>query len=211
MSRQDERSDIAAIGRLRAGERLDIGEETRDVLKLALAIAEDTGGDFDPVAPGVSGREASWRDLGLAADGRVFVRRPLRVSLDGIAKGFAADRMCAVLRDAGDVDAIVDAGGDLALACRRPEPIGLRDPERPGRIARRVSLVSGGVATSGAYGGISEFWTGGARQRWPRAATVTAPSCAVADAMTKVAAFDPTAAALARWRAQVISAERVAA
>jgi thiamine biosynthesis lipoprotein len=211
MSRQDGRSDVAAIRCLRPGESVDVRPETREVLKLALDIAEDSDGAFDPVAPGAAGREAFWRDVVLASDGRVSVRRSLEISLDGIAKGFAADRLCAVLREAGDVDAIVDAGGDLALSCCKPERIGVRDPGRPGRMAREVLLAKGGVASSGAYGGVSELWAREGRRVWPGGVTVTAPCCAVADAMTKIAALDPHAPFLARWGANAISLERRAA
>jgi thiamine biosynthesis lipoprotein len=203
MSRQSAESDLAAIAQLRPGECVQIRPETHAVLSLALSIAEDTHGLFDPVAPGSASREADWRDVSVSHDGLACVRRALHLSLDGIAKGWAADQLCAFLRDEGAREAIIDAGGDLALACETPQAIGVRDPRRPHVMARTLQLAVGGVASSGGYGGISELWNGVDPLRsWPRAVTVAAPSCAVADALTKVAALDPEATdILARWSA----------
>jgi thiamine biosynthesis lipoprotein len=203
MSRQSPESDLSALLRLAPGETLRVRDETRAVLRFALDLAEQTDGLFDPVMPGPRGREASWRDVVLSADGDLRLRRPLGVSLDGVAKGFAADRICQWLRERGARDAIVDAGGDLALACADPQPIGIRDPHRPGAIARVIELARGGVASSGNYGRISELWgREGPAGRWPRAVTVVARDCAMADALTKVAADPRAAAVLARLGAR---------
>jgi len=202
MSRQSPESDLAAIRRLGPGERLRVRPETSAVLARALEIAEETAGRFDPVMPGEV-RRATWRDVVLAPGGEVSVRTALSLSLDGIAKGFAADRVCERLRESGASDVVVDAGGDLALDCRTPQRVGIRDPRAPGAIARVVELARGGVASSGAYGGISDFWRGaGPAAVWPRAVTVLAPDCATADALTKVAALDPGGALLARFGAR---------
>jgi thiamine biosynthesis lipoprotein len=202
MSRQSEESDLAAIRRLRPGRRLRVRPETSAVLARALEIAEQTRGRFDPVMP-ESVRRATWRDVDLAPGGEVSVRVPLALSLDGIAKGFAADRVCERLRQRGASDVIVDAGGDLALDCRTPQPVGIRDPRAPGALARVVEIARGGIASSGAYGGISDLWRGaGPAAAWPRAVTVIAPDCATADALTKVAALDEGGALLARFGAR---------
>jgi thiamine biosynthesis lipoprotein ApbE len=80
---------------------------------------------------------------------------------------------------------------------------------RPDAVVRVVELASGGVATSAAYGGISELWGRRGGVRWPGSVSVIAPSCAVADAFTKVAALDPGAEALfARWGARVLLLSR---
>lgn len=211
MSWQDEGSDVSAIGRLRPGEWLELHAETFDVLRLALDIAEDSDGVFDPVVPAAHGREAGWRDLILRA-GRVAVRQELQVSLDGIAKGYAADCLCGALKDAGAEDVVVDAGGDLALDCSLPKRVGIRKPDRPSHVARTLLLAKGGVASSGNYGGISELWSPArARGEWPMAVTVVAPSCAIADAMTKVAAIEPHAPVLSRWSARALPVQQEAA
>lgn len=201
MSRQFAESDLSAIRRLRPGQRLRVRPETSSVLARALAIAEQTGGRFDPVVP-EDVRRATWRDVDLAPDGEVSVRVALALSLDGIAKGFAADRVCERLRENGASDVIVDAGGDLAIDCQTPQRVGIRDPRAPAAIARVVEIARGGIASSGAYAGMSELWRGpDSAATWPRAVTVIAPDCATADALTKVAAQDGGGAFLARFGA----------
>lgn len=200
MSRQSPVSDVSAIARLQPGERLKLAPETAAVLRLALRLAEKTAGAFDPVFPGA---DADWRALHLDTDDCVRVDRPLSISLDGIAKGYAADQLCDLMIAAGVDEAIVDAGGDLALHCLTPQSIGLRDPRKPGRMAAQVEIARGGVASSGGYGGISELWrTRGKAEAWPCAVSITAPSCAIADALTKAIAARPALADdLPRWNA----------
>ena len=77
------------------------------------------------------------------------------LDLGGIAKGYAIDRAVAVLRDAGVVNALVNAGGDLRAIGHKggtPWRIGIQHPRRPKEVAA-VSLLRGDVAmvTSGDY------------------------------------------------------------
>jgi thiamine biosynthesis lipoprotein len=213
MSRQSPASDVAAISRLLPGDSLGLRPETRAVIALSLSIAEETQGLFDPVVPARGSRPASWHDVRLSTQGEVAVRRPLALSLDGIAKGYAADRICELLREWGAADVVVDAGGDLVLHCAEPERVGIRSPTHPRAMARIVEITRGGVASSGNYGGISQFWLrGGFASAWPRAVTVLAPDGATADALTKVvAAAEDTRALLARFGAKELLAGEPAA
>jgi len=200
MSRQSPDSEVSAIARLRPGETFKLAPETAAVLRLALQMAQDTDGAFDPVTPNGS---ADWRCLHLNAEDVIAVTQPLSISLDGIAKGHAADAICALMIAMGASEAIVDAGGDLALHCLSPQSVGLRDPLNPRKIAHEVRIARGGVASSGAYGGMSELWRArDKREAWPCAISVTAPSCAVADALTKAIAARPALMDdLPRWNA----------
>lgn len=130
------------------------------------------------------------------------LRRPVHITLDGIAKGFAVDRAVRALQAHGAISGWVNAGGDLrvfgartlSLACR--ESTGYRclgnlangaaattvtanrtDPQFPGRV---VSPDGHRVANGS--------WTVLARQAWR------------ADALTKVAALAPAAQRVATIR-----------
>lgn len=80
------------------------------------------------------------------APGTVALAEEMRLDFGGIAKGFIADEMLAVLRDRGFSRALIDAGGDLALG-----------DAPPGKAGWRVQIFGGGdflaanvgVATSG--------------------------------------------------------------
>ncbi|HYQ80466.1 MAG TPA: FAD:protein FMN transferase [Anaeromyxobacteraceae bacterium] len=128
------------------------------VLRLARAGADRTGGLFDPTwaalrdlwrfgegeagglpSPGALAARCplvSWRGLtlrgrpGAACQARLE-RAGMQVGLGGIAKGWAVDRAAAALRAAGLRDFLVQAGGDLYASGRRgdrPWRVGLRDP-----------------------------------------------------------------------------------
>lgn len=87
-----------------------------------------------------------------------YVRRPdgVHFDLDGVAKGWLADRALARLRGR---TAIVDADGDIAVRVVGADPVhlGIADPRRPGRhlavLALRAADDAGattfGLATSG--------------------------------------------------------------
>ena len=94
------------------------------------------------------GITASRRELRFASTG-------MGVTLDGIAKGFIADRMASVLDRSGIADYLIDAGGDLRVSGgnERKEPwsIGVHDPWDATRPADTVRLSAGAIATSGSY------------------------------------------------------------
>jgi thiamine biosynthesis lipoprotein len=95
---------------------------------------------------------ADWRAIRMDPATR-SVTVPVGYSLDlgGTAKGWSADRALHRLRAHGA--ALVDAGGDIALHGPRQGgegwPVGVADPAEPGRSLELLSLLRGGVATSG--------------------------------------------------------------
>jgi thiamine biosynthesis lipoprotein len=105
-----------------------------------------------------------------------------RVDLSGIAKGFAVDRAVEALRAAGVGQGIVNAGGDLAVFGDDARQVAVRDPTDRSRFAATLTLRNEALASSG-------------RAIDPRTgrlvaaiagASVGAPSCMIADALTKV-------------------------
>jgi len=108
-------------------------------------------GDALQVAPArrqaAPAREPAWRWI--AVIGRE-VRRPagLRLDLGGTAKGFAADRAAAALRNQHTF--AVDAGGDIVMGGRGgvPRTVTIAHPLEGGRAIQFV-LAAGAVATSG--------------------------------------------------------------
>ncbi|MFI4998999.1 MAG: FAD:protein FMN transferase [Reyranellales bacterium] len=105
-----------------------------------------------------------------------------RIDLSGIAKGFAVDRAVEALRTAGVVQGIVNAGGDLAVFGEDGVDVAVRDPSDPSCLAGVVTLRNEALASSGRAidprtGRHVEAIAG---------ASVRAPSCMIADALTKV-------------------------
>jgi thiamine biosynthesis lipoprotein len=80
----------------------------------------------------------------------------MEVDLGGIAKGYAVDRAVEVLKSAGVVRAVVNAGGDLfvlggASECPEGIHVGIRHPLAEGKLLGWTAVREGAVATSGSY------------------------------------------------------------
>ncbi|MBI5137864.1 MAG: FAD:protein FMN transferase [Nitrospirae bacterium] len=90
------------------------------------------------------------------AGARVTLARPgMALGLGGIAKGFTADRVQALLRGMGVGAGIVAVAGDIRVWGTRPDGtpwrIGVRDPDGGHKPRARLALTAGAVSTSGDY------------------------------------------------------------
>ncbi|MEQ8661898.1 MAG: FAD:protein FMN transferase, partial [Gammaproteobacteria bacterium] len=119
---------------------------------------EDMDGTL-PAEAAVAARRAlvDYRDVIVQADTRqvMIARRGMRITLGGVAKGYAVDRARAILAGRGIEDFILRAGGDTHVGGRRDAHswrVGIRDPRGPReRAFARLELVDASVATSGDY------------------------------------------------------------
>ena len=85
----------------------------------------------------------------------VLGRRGMGLTFNGIAQGYATDRVVALLRAEGIERSLVDMGESRAVGGRDegvPWRIGIADPDAPERVSETLELVDNAVATSGAYG-----------------------------------------------------------
>lgn len=124
------------VSRLRRGELTldDCDPWVGEVAQLCLEARERTDGWFDADLPDADG-----------------VRR---FEPTGLVKGWAVQRACTALATAlPDIDVLVNAGGDVAVATGRsdtaPWSIGIENPLDRSTVLAGVPLRSGGVATSG--------------------------------------------------------------
>jgi thiamine biosynthesis lipoprotein len=210
MSFHDPDSDVGRINRAQPGDRIEADPGTVEVLRLALQVGALSGGAFDIAcaprlvewellpAPGAPPPAVEPAASVLALEGGARVRKlaPGWIDLGGIAKGYAVDRAIAALQEAGAAGGCVNAGGDLRVFGADEWPVDVRAPHAPGQVAARVALRDEALATSGAYfsarrhGGqaVSALVDGrsSAALAAGRSASVCAPRCAVADALTKV-------------------------
>jgi thiamine biosynthesis lipoprotein len=85
-----------------------------------------------------------------------FDRRGVELDLGGIGKGYAADRVAAVLRQRGIASALVNLGGSSVYGLGAPPgapgwEVGIADPTQSEREALRVSLRDQALSVSGGY------------------------------------------------------------
>jgi thiamine biosynthesis lipoprotein len=211
MSFHDAHSDVSRINRAATGERIALDAHTAEVLGAALALCAESNGLFNPFCaprlvewdylPAPASDAPDWRAradaLRLEGD-HVEKRAPAWIDLGGIAKGYAVDAAIAALRAHGVAAACVNAGGDMRAFGNFDWPVLLRDAHRPELPAWSTQLRDGALATSAIYFSLKQtggratsalmHGTNGAPLLSRSSVSVAAPSCMLADALTKVVA-----------------------
>ena len=185
-------SELQAINRAAPGARLRVDPRTLAVLRLACTLHDASARAFD-CRVGTPEQLADTRFPVAFAGDVVHKQTHARMDLGGIAKGYAVDRAIEAMRSFAVENAVVNAGGDLRHHGTQPMTVQVRDPHNAARIAATVRLDNAALASSTAGGlaagpdGASRIHNAG-RIALPAlaGATVQAPTCALADALTKV-------------------------
>lgn len=179
MTIHSDTSEIAQINRMAGLQPVKVSEDTFEVIRLALEIAEKSGGAFDPtIGPIVQAWDIAgdhprrpsdeeiqrllplvdWHQVELdEANHTVFLKQKgMVLDLGGIAKGYAADEVAKVLKRHGVKQAIINLGGNVLVMGRKPDGtlwrIGVQDPEEDrGAYVLIVLLDDSSLVTSGPY------------------------------------------------------------
>jgi len=172
-SRFDPDSEVSRLA-TQVGRPVPVSTMLARVVEFALAVADTSGGAFDPTVggrlvalgfdrnyqtgervPAPSAADAvTYRDVAVDAKApTVTLRRPLVLDLGAVAKGLAIDLAARELQPCRDF--VIDAGGDLYLsghnAAGAPWSVGIRHPRDDELIeSLRVSNIA--VCTSGGGG-----------------------------------------------------------
>lgn len=175
-SRFDPRSELSQLS-AQIGARVPVSELLFEAVRFALAVAEESGGAFDPTtgllleergfnreyrsgavvrSPLEADRAATYRDVQLDADERtIILARPLLLDLGAVAKGLAIDMAARELEAKSFADFAIDAGGDLYLAGHNAEgkawSVGVRHPRDARELYETLRVSNVAVCTSGDY------------------------------------------------------------
>jgi thiamine biosynthesis lipoprotein len=198
------------------------------LLKTSLYFSELTAGAFDPTVqplwslyakhfssdrPDPNGPSADLLAEALAKVGRkgllvsdrrvALVKRGAAITLNGIAQGYATDRVVDRLRQAGLSTSLVDMGEVRAIGARPDGAawhVGLADPDRPGTFTGTVDLIDRAVATtagagfrfepSGRFTHLFDPATGRSPSAF-RMVSVVAPTATEADALSTAFSLMP--------------------
>lgn len=119
---------------------------------------EDMDGTLPDPAEVASRRKlVAWKDLVLDKKKRTVKlrRKGMKITLGGIAKGYAVDRAAKILIDAGLEDFILQAGGDMYVSGTKGNQawvVGIRDPRGTRDASFAVAPVEDhAFSTSGDY------------------------------------------------------------
>jgi FAD:protein FMN transferase len=208
----------SALSRLNAAGHLALPPfELIELLSICDAVHGLSDGAFDPTvqplwalhaeahaagrSPGateIAAARAScgWSGVALSPQVVVLQRPGAQLTLNGIAQGYIADKVAALLRAEGLRDVLIDMGEMVALG-RQPDGeawrIGLADPDRPATAREYRHLSERAIATSAplgttfdagaTVGHILDPGSGRPGGRW-RQVSVIARQAAYADALS---------------------------
>lgn len=163
------------VSRLNTYGEAELSADTASALRTALSAAALTDGALDvtiyPVVrawgfttdsyriPGEAElfalmKRVGWQKIELTGS-HCAIPEGTMVDLGAVAKGYASDRLAALLRGGGVESAIIDLGGNVYCVGAKADGsdwrVGIRDPEDGAALAAVVSVRDRAVVTSGAY------------------------------------------------------------
>lgn len=174
-------SELSLVNAAAGKDAVAVSPETLEVVEKALWIADRSEGVFDVTFEAMHGiwrfdedrvdqvpsKEAidkarkliDWRSLQLdPKKGTLKLAKPgMRMSLGGIAKGYAVDVAARSLRASGIPSFFVQAGGDLYVSGKKPDGspyrVGVRDPrgQSPSDFFARIDVTDHAFSTAGDY------------------------------------------------------------
>ncbi len=164
------------IGRLNRTGQAELSDETTAVLRGALDMAARTGGALDvtlyPVVRAWGFTTGAYRvpsddeialalaavgyeKVSLSPSGATSVPPGTMIDLGAVAKGYASDRLAALLRENGVTSALIDLGGNIGCVGSKPDGsawrVALRDPLDDSGYIGIVKARDLFVVTSGQY------------------------------------------------------------
>jgi thiamine biosynthesis lipoprotein len=179
-TRFDHQSEVMQLS-THIGVPVPVSELLYEAVQFAVAVAEESGGAFDPTVghpmeargfnreyrtghmvatdlvertlPGQP-NAVSYRDVFLNPDEKtITLGRPLILDLGAVAKGLAIDMAARELRHMKNYS--IDAGGDVYVAGRNPDDglwsVGIRHPRSDDQLIDSLRITNMAVCTSGDY------------------------------------------------------------
>jgi len=177
LSRFRSESEVSLLNALGASRPVPVGRALFEILETARKAWEETGGAFDPtvgplmdawgfprgparvpppeeIARLLLSRGMDHLILDREAHTARFDREGVAIDLGAIGKGYAVDRLQALLRERGvPAGAIVSGRSTIALWGRPRDPwrLAVVHPESAGETIATLEVEEGSVSTSGAY------------------------------------------------------------
>lgn len=174
-----ETSDVTRFNETKTTEPIAMPRDIINMLERALPYAEKSEGRFDPTIepivklwgistdtprkPAQSEIDEALKHVGYeqltldVANGTLTKKDPdVRIDLGGIAKGYSADVIAAMLKEKGIDRAILNLGGNIFALGEKakdtPWNVGVQNPFEPsGDVLATLKVVNKSVVTSGTY------------------------------------------------------------
>jgi thiamine biosynthesis lipoprotein len=211
MSSHDKSSEIAQLNRLSKtvpGIVFTLHPWTYEVFMIAQRVFAETGGVFDcgvgQYSPSYPSKSDQLQDSGIGSidlleNYQIRLNQRLQIDLGGIAKGYAVDRGIEVLKNFEIKNALINAGGDLRIIGGIEQSIYLKESLYRDAYIYMGKLKDGAVATSSTRFGRDNKKGGMSYLINPKTGecieddlsySIVAPTCVVADCLTKALAIE---------------------
>ena len=164
----------SAVYRLGQTGKAYITQDTYELIKKTLAVCEETDGALDiSVYPIVREwgftvghyhvpndsvisellQKVDFRDIDLSAN-MISVPKGMEIDLGSVTKGYTADRLSEMIRQAGVTSAVIDLGGNIQTVGNRPDGspwrIAIKAPDGDALLGI-LTVTDEAVVTSGGY------------------------------------------------------------
>jgi len=173
LSDYNPKSEISEINNMAGEKAVKVNPQVIEVLEIAMNIASQTAGVFDPTIGALTigvyrfGREGdtepnienidkakclvNYKDLIVDGDYVYLKRKGMMIDLGAIGKGYAVEKAVTVLKERGIKRGLVSISGDLKVFGDKLE-IAIKNPGTPGAIATFTTGASDlAISTSGSY------------------------------------------------------------
>jgi len=173
-------SEVSKINKAAGtGRPVAVSAETFEIIERAQDVAKKSGGVFDisvgafkgmwkfdedmdgslPDPKDVKKRLAlvGYKDIVIDKKKKTVLlkKKGMSITLGGIAKGYAVDKVVALIKKAGFNDFMVQAGGDMYISGKKgdqPWVVGIRDPRgKEGDLFAGMPIENHSFSTSGDY------------------------------------------------------------
>ena len=177
LSANAEFSTLIDINKVAGVSAVNVPADIYPLFERAMFFAEKTDGAFNPAIGGVvklwnigfeNARKpedqdiqealsrTDYKDVQLTGTAVFLKKEGMKLDLGAIAKGFAADELTRIVKQAGIMHAVIDIGGTIAAVGVRPDGkrwnIGIRDPRiRQGQPIISAPIENRSISTSGSY------------------------------------------------------------
>lgn len=80
----------------------------------------------------------------------IYLKPGMTIDLGGLAVGYALDKVVELLKSAGIITGLIDAGGDIVCFGKKTYSIGVKNPQGKG-LLRVIKIKNRAISTSGSY------------------------------------------------------------
>ena len=170
-------SETALVNRNAGITPVKVSEESYKLVERCVALSQLTQGSFDisvgpikklynfkngnsvfpnPQDLKIALDSVGYEKIHLLADRHLFLpKKSMQIGFSAIGKGYAADSVKRIWKEAGVESGVINASGDLTVLGNkyngRPWEIGIADPDHPEKAMYYLPLKDVSVATSGNY------------------------------------------------------------